>query len=46
MHGKRKPVPNTSGDKGPTLAQRLRVQGALDKQGAEVLVRRLRSIYR
>lgn len=46
MHGKRKPVPSTSADKGPTLARRLRVQGALDKQGAEVLVRRLRSIYR
>lgn len=44
--GKRKLVPSTYGDKGPALAQRLRVQGALDKRGAEVLVGRLRSTYR
>lgn len=43
--GKRKPVLSTSGDKGPALARRLCVQGTLDKRGAEVLVRRLRSTY-
>lgn len=45
MPRKRKPVLSTSGDKGPALAQRLCVQGTLDKGGAEVLVRRLRSTY-
>ena len=45
MPRKRKPVLSTSGDKGPALAQRLCVQGTLDKRGAEVLVRQLRSTY-
>ena len=37
--------PEHVGDKGPAMARRLRVQGTLDKRGAEVLVRRLRPTY-